>query len=837
MQRDREQKEKAENPLKPLKKQRLPSYENMLALDHVISCVVEGSSLETFLPKKDDDDLPMCERPTLVIQSDCGSDLMAVHNFAGYHLGLRYWFVNDVRHMLVNEQMNACKQAGLSSSMALADIVLTFLQGPWGGHKWMQIVREETKEFMQMASSLGSSSAGALLRHFSPQIAVEQGWERASPNDVFSALRSANFLCRKGVTTTSRWDSFHRGFRDRKKEFTLLLMILVSYGIRAGYVLNPEKLTLQEMKKVSTSVGAAEAETLKDAKKKKSFLYDSCRNKLHVATVCMGNQSLMEDLRVWYWCSKPIADQLNSLRQQLHGRTEPRNHMKDAAIGGCSLQVVEALLTVPAQTEVLEDLGFSLKHNTAGAVRCKKVDVEAPHVFVEDVLMQKVVKTLLCLVHFKLFNLSLSMYSYPARFAALLDDDEHRRECLLEMQSLDEAFEEVQNLKNKGWRTVCHRSPLRLTVVREVFAHLKQSAWKVSEDLCLFLQQSCMHFGATYNEEAFGEMRAAEKTDGKAAKMSSIEVWSTASRGGIMKRFGYREVEAPAADLAPSIPDSLFHTQLKQPSMPKMCELTGRGTPWPTLQPLVAPTVAAELWTMVTLRKAGKLDQLTASWRTQFLLSGLIVKQKGQKDWFMSTGPWPKGSATLLLPMQRKELKKGLYAFGLKPNLSRGCLRWASVFQFDTWEVAQTKVVSPIHFGVLLAKGSSLNIPDENLFFWLETDKPRPLLQHCAHNAFFDISADILELLLQAPICALVVDVGFPGLFINALEYTQQVGLGLRTCFFQCRTAGGIWSEPGSHDRRRSVGRGARALHPGILGHHSEGSRQYSGRQPPSAGS
>ena len=79
-------------------------------------------------------------------------------------------------------------------------------------------------------------------------------------------------------------------------------------------------------------------------------------------------------------------------------------------------------------------------------------------------------------------------------------------------------------------------------------------------------------------------------------------------------------------------------------------------------------------------------------------------------------------------------------------------------------------MVSPIHFGVLLAKGSSLNIPDENLFFWLETDKPRPLLRHCAHNAFFDIAADILELLLQAPICGLVVDVGFPGLLINALE-------------------------------------------------------------------
>ena len=35
--------------------------------------------------------------------------------------------------MLINEQVNVCQQSGLTWAMALSDIVLTFLQGPWGG--------------------------------------------------------------------------------------------------------------------------------------------------------------------------------------------------------------------------------------------------------------------------------------------------------------------------------------------------------------------------------------------------------------------------------------------------------------------------------------------------------------------------------------------------------------------------------------------------------------------------------------------------------------------------------------------------------------------------------
>ena len=96
---------------------------------------------------------------------------------------------------------------------------------------------------------------------------------------------------------------------------------------------------------------------------------------------------------------------------------------------------------------------------------------------------------MLCLSRYKLFNMSMSVFSFPGRFTALLDDDCHGAECLKEMVAVADAWKAAQQQhKNAAWRATCHRSPVRLTIVTEVFEHLEASGWIMAADLQTYLE-------------------------------------------------------------------------------------------------------------------------------------------------------------------------------------------------------------------------------------------------------------------------------------------------------------------------------------------------------------
>ena len=64
----------------------------------------------------------------------------------------------------------------------------------------------------------------------------------------------------------------------------------------------------------------------------------------------------------------------------------------------------------------------------------------------------------------------------------------------------------------------------------------------MSSDTRRYLTEILSVFGATYNEEAFSELRQLEQKENKIHKLSSSDVWSSASQGRVMARLGYREV-------------------------------------------------------------------------------------------------------------------------------------------------------------------------------------------------------------------------------------------------------------------------------------------------------
>ena len=776
MQRQRETEEtekqkKVKNPLMQVSKQRLPTYAALLSLDHVIDAIT-GGGLQKFVVAAEDADKTLADRSVLVMQSDQGPDMNAAKEFALRHLELRLIFVPDIRHQLIREQENSCKLAKLSSTIALTDLLFTFLSGPWSECRWFQLVKEEADEYLSLTDpSPSSTSCTTLIRHLLPRIRTEKNWEpSADVEDVRAALASASFLRRKGTTNSSRWDSFHESFRSRKGEWGLLLLVLLSYGLRLGYVLNPKQATLSEdmsqvlPKAEEAASGQAEVaeKSLKQAKMKKDALYQRCRNKLHCCTVLLGSMEFCRDMTVWYLATEVLSAELNHVRKNIHGRNATRELMVGLACGTSpkvGLEVIAELVQVPHNAEGLRQLGVWLQDDIVGAVSVKQIARELQHPLVmwQDSIVQQLTDAILCACRFKLMNLSQHMFSFPLRFAALISekqDDVNR--CLKECVALSESWEAARHAAadSKGWNAVCGRSPMQTVVTREIFDALKASNFaSVPPDVHRFLYDVMGMFSSTYNEEAFGEMRGLESRENKAHAMPNADIWQSASHSGVLSRFGYCEVAVDHSQEDPRLPEALYHTKGLAPTMENMKHVCKRQT-WTSLAPHMQAMLPSELMMTKDLHTRKLLGQVAAAWRTNFLVRGLIIRQKtGSKDTFLSLGPWPKGCTTCMLPVCRWEVKKGVFAYSVRQPLTRESLHWATVLSFKDWEVAQVAIASPLHFGIASAgatKTTALTIPPLSAVPWLETAKAFvPLLQHLARHAFYDVEPGILEILYQ----------------------------------------------------------------------------------------
>ena len=706
--------------------------------------------LKLFLPDADQDkERSLLELPSLVVQGDQGSDVVAPMWFCLHHLQLRLVYLPDVRHQLVRVMANSCKAAKLQAQVALSEILLTVMQGPWTDHKWFQVIREQTEDYLKVAE-LDGHPCHALLRKLMPAIGREQRLERWDVNAeiIHEALAGATFLKKKGVNNSSRWDAFHSGFKGRKSEWTLLLLILLTYGLKLGYVTSETLNDLTPVVKTASKSTEAEDQPLRNAKSEKTALYTKCRNKMHVATVCLANGPLMRDLHLWFWASCPVRNALNRCRTDMKGRADTLRHLQSLAIGE-GLHIVSELAGVCHNQEALHDVGILQQDDVVGIVRFARDGLDSLEVLVQDEIMEKLVWTALGLMHHMMFDLCHHMFGWPLRFAALLDGN-HKATCLQEMKETWEAWEAAQVMPGQSWKALCKRNPLRITFCKDVFVRVQRDGWTVSADTRRYLTEILSVFGSTYNEEAFSELRQLEEKDNKKHRMNNSDVWASASEGRVMARFGYREVESDPTVLAPDLPEGVFHTRSKSASVPQIREITGRAT-WPSLKPLDAARIPAEVQSMQMMHKKKRMQDVSMTWRTSFLTRGMIVRHVSKKkEYKLCTGVWPHGASTCLLPMERYELKKGTYGFRLQAPLTRDNLSWAQVYNFADYEAINARVVSPLHFAHVTSSRGLLKVPvGEGP--WIEEDKAGiPLLEHCARNGFFDIPAKFLEILLEA---------------------------------------------------------------------------------------
>ena len=452
------------------KKPRVASYDMLLAMEHVLDAIGDHQ-LESFLPKDKTDEeskVSILDAPTLVTLTDCGSDCFCPMWFALSHLKMRLWHFPDPRHRLVREEANAAQHSGLRGCLALSDVILQFFLGPWEEHKWWQVVKEETSQYLNMArlaAKAGENHEGnALVRHLLPKIAQEQGWveNETTLERVHEALSEALFLRRRGTSgNSSRWNEFHWSFGERRKEFSLLLLILVSYGINMGYVQQADApvLTSLQTQAQRASNRASEAKTLKEAKQRIGAFFSRCQNKLHVATVCLSSDSLMEQLHIWYFASSPLCRELDHVRKHVRGQMATRDYYVNLATGQhlewttrtCEvLQCVESLQGCGIFV-CSEDIPVYLRNFTASFT------TEDPVVIQQDSLVKKLGETILHILHFKLLNLSHHLVAYPMRFALLLPNDETLvKEELQKMKKLWKAWSTAQEAGGKWWKAYCN---------------------------------------------------------------------------------------------------------------------------------------------------------------------------------------------------------------------------------------------------------------------------------------------------------------------------------------------------------------------------------------------
>ncbi len=241
--------------------------------------------------------------------------------------------------------------------------------------------------------------------------------------------------------------------------------------------------------------------------------------------------------------------------------------------------------------------------------------------------------------------------------------------------------------------------------------------------------------------------------ENKSHEYSVTDSWSLLCNAGLLTRFGYTEIvpNAARASINP-LPSSLHHTRRLEASSPMIKDIMQSQT-WPTLSPIHAAALVPEQKAMVEASASGResLKKLSHSWRTAFLVSGLVVKQKGNATVYLSLGPWPNNSAAGMIPLERVEHHK-LHFYKMPDNIQ---CQFKSIYAFQEWSVLDAVLASPLHVALLMAQKSKtknhadLTVPTLPGFFLEKTKNVTPFLQYVAKEGFHTVSMGILKRLLK----------------------------------------------------------------------------------------
>ncbi|CAJ1426768.1 unnamed protein product [Effrenium voratum] len=431
---------------------RLPSYEQIMGLDHTLSCILPHmNGLSSFLPTDAEAAKPLLELPTLCLTADGGPDVNSALMFLQYGAGLRMMSFWDPRHRISRELENSITHggSGLRGAMLAAESMLSFQRGPWSGHKWHRILQEEASKWLAQAAG----QSDALVQHLLPGIGKELGLSQTdiSRTDILAGLANAKFLQHRGPASASRWDAFHAGWSERRSELSLMLGLLISFGLKCGYlsgVLN---------KAGWSETRAAECDDKSTLKAEtKAQMYRQCRNKLHVVTMTLLNTDVVSMIQAWYCISVPVSHELHGIRSLLStGKEGCRQHWLEQARGG-PLAVAGRILEQLLQPDTLESTGLWFEAELCGNA-VGRMSVDHPQVRLQDKQSQRHMKMALTLVFYKLVYASPVLFGYPMKLVLLLGTEAEQAATLVHLRPTWRSTLLRQGLvvMHKSWPRPC----------------------------------------------------------------------------------------------------------------------------------------------------------------------------------------------------------------------------------------------------------------------------------------------------------------------------------------------------------------------------------------------
>ena len=211
----------------------------------------------------------------------------------------------DRRHRLSRELENTITHVGgLRAAMMAAEFVLSFQRGPWSNNPWRLVLEEETAEFAALLATT-QQDISPLVSCLLPGICRESGRDLSEVGlaEVQQMIADAKFLKSRGPSSMSRWDNVRAAWAERRSELSLMLCLLVSFGLKCSFLSGAKANKATWSEELAAANDDPNKATLKSEQ-----MYRQCRNKLHVVTTTLLNSDLVARIQAWYCISVPLRN-------------------------------------------------------------------------------------------------------------------------------------------------------------------------------------------------------------------------------------------------------------------------------------------------------------------------------------------------------------------------------------------------------------------------------------------------------------------------------------------------------------------------------------------------
>lgn len=747
-----------EEPAQPKcfkKKARLASRDWLLRTDKQLQSIL-GRGLSFWcrseLPEDADGHVHEQAGPNeaLGIHADRGPDGSCAAYYLVNELKASVVLFWDFNHDAHNDLVNAMRStADIYDRMVLNGVAYNVHWGPWSSMAWFRACAEAAGNFAKLATLDDPlyqamlpqllHSSGAEEMHYDPEF-IQNLFDTNFQQEIFTKMGpKLQFSRYHSIIDVSEWWLPRWGGR---------LSVLIFMGLAMGW-----------LKKSSGHLAPilSRSQVRKDSEKQRSssstkgsaaptnILREKCHNQLHAATIIMLDPQQRSTAQLVVSMSQMVRKWVGQKNSRVRTAANAAQFYEQMA-GGEWLDALSKTLMLFEDRSVLNDLGFTI--TPTAAVLSSAAD--DPIVLSEVEHAKLVAQYAFELLRRRFTRGVAHTWGFPLAFAAFLGNDDSQRDRVLAlMKETDEAWDKAVTMTDPLIKKVVRRSSMNHAVVKTMFDYARGNGFSsVSADMmALCRNMFCTAFGQTkVCEDALKPCRAAEEHEQSSKTMRAERVYWQPVKHKILSELHHFSEVAPTDILpAPSDPSRLprsQYTSSRSGASTKALEaVAGQGAPsWPTFSAMSASAMECDLALVRHLNMHKKWSYAGLSWYSVLLNSGILVRNRKlhrTNQWFLSLGH-SIGLAAYAWPVRRIELSKNVFCFKplAKPPMD------GEVFLVVTdpaeWEAYPGSISPPVQNMLRKTTGKKQDLDVVELSI-IGEGPPKPLLQVCAQNCFFDL--------------------------------------------------------------------------------------------------